>query len=152
MEPIKISTPEQAMVRLRQAVRAKDSNFVYNPDGDYSCHYFEDDDRQTLADGVEPADLKPGCIIGQMLADAGFDPAAEPEVAKDIEGQDVKTLAGANPYYVSQGGLVLIEAPPLVVEMLAQAQTAQDEGQSWGESLRVARAIQRGAELAQVNA
>lgn len=147
MEAIKIPTPEQAMVLLRRAVSAKGSDFVYNEGGENSCHYFEDGNGKTLAEGVNPEDLNPGCIIGQMLADAGLDPVAEPEVARVIEGQDILTLAGQNTWYVGQGKPVLIEAPPVVIEMLNQAQRAQDEGQSWGEALRVARAVQRGYEL-----
>lgn len=149
MEAIKIASPAEAMQRLRRAASAKGHNFVYNESGENpSCHYFETDDKQTLNDGADPADVKPGCIIGQMLADAGLDPVAEPEVVKAIEGQDVKTLAGGNSYYNRSGKPVLIEAPPVVVEILAQAQRAQDDGESWGEALRVALAVETGYHLA----
>jgi hypothetical protein len=149
MEPIKISSPGEAMMLLHRAVSAKGTDFVYNESGENSCHYFEDDNKNSLGTGAQPTELKPGCIIGQVLANAGFDPAAEPDLARSIEGNDVGTLARGHAY----GNFPpLIQAPPVVIEMLLHAQRAQDEGESWGTALRVAHAVQRGAEQAQANA
>lgn len=139
MNKIVIADVTEARLLIRRAVREKGEDYIYAEVPGEDCHYFEDENKHTVADGAEPTKVKPGCIVGHILAYKGFDPAADPEVARRIENFDVYALAGVSPYGGSvDPDRVVIEAPRDVVQMLKAAQNCQDDGHTWGEAARQA--------------
>lgn len=138
MDKIVIESAAEARELIRRAVREKGADYVYTETPGEDCHYFEDENRQTLVDGADPTQVKPGCIVGHVLAYKGFDPAADPDKARLIENFDVFALAGVNPHGDVDPTRVVIEAPREVVQMLKAAQNCQDEGHTWGEAERQA--------------
>ena len=114
-------TFEQALAGLEKAVRLKGRSYKYEPpvvddaDGLTMCMYFETDSGQ------------PSCIVGHVLADHGvtlesLGPANADETVGSLVASDVLALDART------------EA------LLVRAQQEQDNGTSWGEALRQAKA------------
>src|SRR5689334_18954409 len=91
---------------LDEAVREKGESFVYSPQGTI-CQYLH---------GTQP-----GCLVGHVLIRLG----ASAGMLSLQEGQPADQVD-----YNSLG----LSIPPSAIQALQEAQSAQDEGQTWGQA------------------
>ena len=127
---------EDARSLLLEVVREKGQDYVLSN----VCYYFEPDTKE------------PVCIVGQVLAKAGWtaDEVMDVEYAVYAEGREeaeatyiITREQWADTYSSNTVSLRGIPAERLKMTeeakvYLREAQSAQDRGKSWGEALSVA--------------
>lgn len=121
--PVEINTADKAIALLERAVAEKGPDYIYNPNGECACKYFE------------PGTQLPGCIVGHVASYLGLTAAD----LQPFEHNTSDTLFVGNPTGMTidpilSGGFT-------VRTLLREAQTVQDDGGSWGAALQAAKDV-----------
>lgn len=122
---------EQAIALLKRAVEEKGEDFVYAPNAnstDKSCTY--------------EAGGQPSCIVGYALSYVGV--PVEKLAALD-NADDTHQIFATGIKFLSEDGVLEeiagVTLTPQAQDILTKAQAYQDDGESWGGSVRAAEEL-----------
>ena len=148
MEPIIPSiTGTDALAMLAEAVREKGSEYTYeNPNeglpGPQGCVYVHgtelvsegrDSYGDTIYNEVATGEMRPGCMIGTALIGRGIPMSMFVELKVNADTPIDELIQVFREY-----GMIG-DTTPDAIDALRSAQTAQDQGDSWGEAYITAR-------------
>lgn len=121
-------TAERTLELLDKAVEERGQDWEYPGQGS-ECVYFVDEDVQQDFPGSEVG--APACIVGFVLNELGI---TLDDVAEANQGAGVKTLIDS---FLPE----ILTVEPEAVELLIEAQTAQDTGTAWGTAVEQAHRL-----------